>query len=59
MQNNTLLDHLRHYAKDAKPIHKTGGFEEPDFIRRALEAAADAIEELQERVKVLEAQAPR
>lgn len=51
MFNNTALDDLRHYAKDAKPQAATGGFQEPYFIQKALESAADAIEELQARVK--------
>ncbi len=59
MFNNTALDDLRHYAKDAKPQAATGGFQEPYFIQKALESAADAIEELQARVKALEDQAAR
>lgn len=59
MLSNTPLGDLRHYAKDANPQGATGGFEQPYFIQKALEAAADAIEELQARVKALEDQAAR
>lgn len=59
MFSNTPLGDLRHYAKDAKPQAATGGFESPYLIQQALESAADAIEELQARVKALEDQASR
>lgn len=59
MFSNTPLGDLRNYAKDAKPQAATGGFKEPYFIQKALEAAADAIEDLQARVKALEDQAAR
>lgn len=59
MSNNTALSDLRHHAKEAKPQGQTGNFKSPYSIQQALEAAADAIEDLQARVKALEDQAAR
>jgi hypothetical protein len=59
MFNNTPLDDLRHHAKAAKAGHETGGFEDPRSILDALESAAEAIDELQARVKALEDQTAR
>lgn len=59
MAGNSFQEDIRHLAKDAKPVHATGGFKEPINVQRALVAAADAIEELDARLKALEDQTRR